>query len=202
MARRCGRSRRRRAGPRGAFPPAPVLVRLCRRAFASAPDRRRATHETTTARSRWKSMPAANGRPPLRARPRAAYEASKRTRAEAATDAQPVGPPREVKAAWYDVPDDSLAKRRAGREELTAAHNRSADRHAGACHTPLRTANQHSCASPIAGFATRTSSSTSVARRRRSSGMMSKGIARVKMEIVREENGSAPPNSQNAAPQP
>jgi rare lipoprotein A len=27
-------------------------------------------------------------------------------------------------AVWYDVPDDSLAKRRAGKDELTAAHNR------------------------------------------------------------------------------
>jgi rare lipoprotein A len=31
---------------------------------------------------------------------------------------------REGYAAWYPVPIDSLAKRRAGSEELTAAHNR------------------------------------------------------------------------------
>jgi hypothetical protein len=31
---------------------------------------------------------------------------------------------REVYAAWYDVPEDSLAKRRAASNELTAAHNR------------------------------------------------------------------------------
>jgi rare lipoprotein A (peptidoglycan hydrolase) len=30
---------------------------------------------------------------------------------------------REVQAVWYDVPADSLAKRRAGQDELTAAHN-------------------------------------------------------------------------------
>jgi rare lipoprotein A (peptidoglycan hydrolase) len=30
----------------------------------------------------------------------------------------------EVQAVWYDVPDKSLAKRRAGQDELTAAHNR------------------------------------------------------------------------------
>ena len=30
---------------------------------------------------------------------------------------------REVHAVWYDVPVDSLAKRRAGQDELTAAHN-------------------------------------------------------------------------------
>jgi rare lipoprotein A len=30
----------------------------------------------------------------------------------------------EVQAVWYDVPVDSLAKHRAGKDELTAAHNR------------------------------------------------------------------------------
>lgn len=30
----------------------------------------------------------------------------------------------EGDAVWYDVPDNSLAKRRAGKDELTAAHNR------------------------------------------------------------------------------
>lgn len=30
----------------------------------------------------------------------------------------------DVQAVWYDVPDNSLAKRRAGQNELTAAHNR------------------------------------------------------------------------------
>lgn len=34
------------------------------------------------------------------------------------------GKPLNVLAAWYDVPDGSLAKRRADGEEFTAAHNR------------------------------------------------------------------------------
>ncbi|MFN2475719.1 MAG: septal ring lytic transglycosylase RlpA family protein [Chthoniobacterales bacterium] len=34
------------------------------------------------------------------------------------------GKPLDVLSAWYDVPDDSLAKRRADGEEFTAAHNR------------------------------------------------------------------------------
>ena len=34
------------------------------------------------------------------------------------------GKPLDVTAAWYEVPDDSLAKRRADGEEFTAAHNR------------------------------------------------------------------------------
>lgn len=34
------------------------------------------------------------------------------------------GKPLDITAAWYDVPDGSLAKRRAAGEEFTAAHNR------------------------------------------------------------------------------
>ncbi len=42
---------------------------------------------------------------------------AKATEPEQATSSE------EVNAAWYDVPVDSLAQRRAGTEELTAAHN-------------------------------------------------------------------------------
>jgi rare lipoprotein A (peptidoglycan hydrolase) len=37
---------------------------------------------------------------------------------------QPVVPKLEGNAVWYDVPPNSLARRRAGKDELTAAHNR------------------------------------------------------------------------------
>lgn len=38
----------------------------------------------------------------------------------------PITPPQKTEgiAVWYNVPPNSLAKRRAGKEELTAAHNR------------------------------------------------------------------------------
>jgi rare lipoprotein A len=38
----------------------------------------------------------------------------------------PLAPPKKSEglAVWYNVPPNSLAKRRAGKEELTAAHNR------------------------------------------------------------------------------
>ena len=38
----------------------------------------------------------------------------------------PLTPPKKTEglAAWYNVPPNSLAKRRAGKDELTAAHNR------------------------------------------------------------------------------
>jgi rare lipoprotein A (peptidoglycan hydrolase) len=37
---------------------------------------------------------------------------------------KPPPPVSEVYAVWYDVPPRSLARRRAGKDELTAAHNR------------------------------------------------------------------------------
>ena len=38
----------------------------------------------------------------------------------------PLTPPKKIEgvAKWYNVPPNSLAKRRAGKDELTAAHNR------------------------------------------------------------------------------
>ena len=38
----------------------------------------------------------------------------------------PLTPPKKIEglAEWYNVPPNSLAKRRAGKDELTAAHNR------------------------------------------------------------------------------
>jgi len=38
----------------------------------------------------------------------------------------PIEPPKKIEgmAVWYSVPPNSLAKRRAGKDELTAAHNR------------------------------------------------------------------------------
>lgn len=37
---------------------------------------------------------------------------------------EPKKPAQEGLAAWYPVPKDSLAKKRAGKDELTAAHNK------------------------------------------------------------------------------
>ena len=121
-------------------------------------------------------------------------------RADATAEAQPVGPPREVKAAWYDVPDDSLAKRRAGREELTAAHNRLP------LGTLVRVTHLENGRSTLVRITDRgiydKRIKLDVCREAAEElGMVSKGIARVKMEIVRDEGGSAPAESHNAAPQ-
>ena len=44
----------------------------------------------------------------------------------ASSSKAPITPPKKVEgiAVWYSVPPNSLAKRRAGKDELTAAHNR------------------------------------------------------------------------------
>jgi hypothetical protein len=122
-------------------------------------------------------------------------------RADAAAQAEPVGPPREVRAAWYDVPDDSLAKRRAGREELTAAHNRLP---IGTLVRVTHLSNGKSTLVRITDRGIRDKSiKLDVCREAAEElGMVSKGIARVKMEIVRGESGSSSPESRNSAPMP
>ena len=122
-------------------------------------------------------------------------------RANAAAAAQPVGPAREVKAAWYDVPDDSLAKRRAGREELTAAHNRLP---LGTLVRVTHLTNGKSTLVRITDRGIRDKAiKLDVCREAAEElGMVSKGIARVKMEIVREAGGSSFPESDTAARMP
>ena len=62
-------------------------------------------------------------RGPLRSGPHAAG-AGKSNHESAGEAEQPGSQSREVTAAWYDVPTESLAHRRAGLEELTAAHDK------------------------------------------------------------------------------
>ena len=50
--------------------------------------------------------------------------ANVRPPAQATPSAKPARHVEEVYAVWYRVPPDSLARRRAGLSELTAAHNR------------------------------------------------------------------------------
>jgi rare lipoprotein A len=120
-------------------------------------------------------------------------------RADAAAQAKTVGPAREVKAAWYDVPNDSLAKRRAGAEELTAAHNRLP------IGTLVRVTNLSNGRSTLVRITDRgirdKRIKLDVCREAAEElGMVSKGIARVKMEVVREElEGSSPPGDSSAA---
>ena len=145
------------------------------------------------ARGDWQRPPPPAPPPPNEA---ARIEAA---RAAAAAQAKPVSPPREVKAAWYDVPDDSLAKRRAGREELTAAHNRLP---LGTLVRVTHLSNGKSTLVRITDRGIRDKAiKLDVCREAAEElGMVSKGIARVKMEIVREESGSSAGDSAAAMP--
>jgi rare lipoprotein A len=113
---------------------------------------------------------------------------------------EPVGPPRNVTAAWYDVPEDSIAKRRAGQQELTAAHNRLP---IGTLVRVTHLSNGRSTLVRITDRGIRDKKiKLDICREAAEElGMVDQGIARVKMEIVREENGSAPAESHTAAPQ-
>ena len=122
-------------------------------------------------------------------------------RADTAARAQPISPPREVKAAWYDVPEESLAKRRAGGAELTAAHNRLP------IGTLVRVTHLENGRSTLVritdrGIRDRKIKLDVCREAAEELGMLNKGVARVKMEIMREEPGPAPPESHNASPQP
>lgn len=107
---------------------------------------------------------------------------------------------RVVKAAWYEVPMLSLAKRRAGLSELTAAHNK----------LPIGTRVR----------VTRLSNGKSVDVRITDRGihqdgvkldlckeaaeeldMLATGVTRVRMQVITENDGSAPPEP-SASPSP
>ncbi len=140
------------------------------------------------ARGGWQRPPPPVPAPPIRA------VQEDTARAEA------IRPPQEVNAAWYDVPDDSLAKRRAGQEELTAAHNRLP------IGTVVRVTHLSNGKSTLVRITDRGIRDKKVKldicrEAAEELGMVSKGIGRVKMEIVREEGGSSAPESHQAAAQ-
>jgi rare lipoprotein A len=109
--------------------------------------------------------------------------------------------PRVVNAAWYDVPDDSLAKRRAGSHELTAAHNRLP---LGTLVRVTHLKNGKSVVVRITdrGIRDRRVKIDLCKEAAEQIQMVRKGIARVRMEVVREEHGAGAGNSYTAAPHP
>lgn len=194
QARRIWRSRRQRVGLAAFF-----LLLICSLGFGAAllqqqPQQTHAVVEENgdiemevDARGEWERP---QPRSSIPTRDKAATVET--VRAEAAVQAQPVGPAREVKAAWYDVPDDSLAKRRAGREELTAAHNRLP---LGTLVRVTHLTNGKSTLVRITDRGIRDKAiKLDVCREAAEElGMVKKGIARVKMEIVREESSAGEP---------
>ena len=111
------------------------------------------------------------------------------------------GKPREVLASWYDVPDDSLAKRRAGEQEYTAAHNRLP------IGTLVRVTSLKSGKSVLVRITDRGINSNKIQldlckEAAEQLGMVRKGLARVRMEVLAETAGSSLADSQTAAPLP
>lgn len=102
----------------------------------------------------------------------------------------PPSPGEEVYAAWYNVPADSLAKRRAHTEEFTAAHNK----------LPLGTrvritylANNKSVVARITdrGITDRKITVDVCKEAAHELGMIEEGIARVRMEVLAENDAKS-----------
>ena len=108
------------------------------------------------------------------------------------------GKPRVVSAAWYDVPDDSLAARRAGEQEYTAAHNRLP------IGTLVRVTHLENRKSVLVRITDRgiTDSRVQIDLCKEAAeeiGMIRKGLARVRMQVVVETSGGSSPEVAAAA---
>ena len=111
-----------------------------------------------------------------------------------------IGHPHEVLATWYQVPMMSLAKRRAGLEELTAAHNRLP---IGTLVRVTHLANGKSVKVRITdrGIHDHRVKLDLCKEAAEELEMVGKGIARVRMEVL-DENGETPPLPATVAAQP
>ncbi len=112
-------------------------------------------------------------------------EAANETSSESPSDTKPdhAERPREVMAAWYDVPADSLAARRGAPGELTAAHNRLP------IGTKLRVTHLASGKSVVVritdhGITGRKMKLDLCKQAAEQLGMVSQGTAKVRMEIL------------------
>lgn len=106
----------------------------------------------------------------------------------------------EVLAAWYEVPLLSLAKRRAGLEEFSAANNRLP---IGTLVRVTHLANGKSVRVRITdrGIHDKRVKLDVCKEAAEELGMLGKGLARVRMEVL-DESGGSPPDSAAVAAQP
>jgi rare lipoprotein A len=97
---------------------------------------------------------------------------------------------REGYAVWYPVPSDSLARRRAGKGELTAAHNHL---QLGTLVRVTHLANGKSVVVRITdrGITKRGASIDLCKEAAEKLGMISEGMARVRIEELPDEKNSA-----------
>jgi rare lipoprotein A len=108
---------------------------------------------------------------------------------------------REGYAVWYDVPIDSLAKRRAGNGELTAAHNHL---RLGTMVRVTHLANGKSVIVRITdrGITKRGASIDLCKPAAEKLGMISEGMARVRIEELPDDTGTDAPDSKATAAHP
>jgi rare lipoprotein A len=109
---------------------------------------------------------------------------------------------REGYAVWYPVPGNSLARRRAGKDELTAAHNHL---RLGTLVRVTHLANGKSVIVRITdrGITKRGASIDLCKEAAEKLGMISEGMARVRMEELPDDKHSAAvPDSSAAAANP
>ena len=108
----------------------------------------------------------------------------------------------EGTAVWYPVPVNSLAKRRAGKDELTAAHNRLP---LGVMVRVTHLGNGKSVVVRITdrGITSRRVLIDLCKEAAEKLGMISEGSARVRLELLPDDAGThAAPRTKTAAPQP
>jgi len=109
---------------------------------------------------------------------------------------------RIVYAVWYDVPINSLAKRRAGKDELTAAHNRLP---LGTMVRVTHIANGKSVIVRITdrGITDRHSTIDLCKEAAKQLDMLGEGSARVRIEVLPDDKvPNAVPNSKATTAQP
>jgi len=108
---------------------------------------------------------------------------------------------REGYAVWYDVPDDSLAKRRARKGELTAAHNRLP---LGSIVRVTHLQNGKSVIVRITDRGITIRASIDLCKEAAEElGMVREGKARVRMEVLPDDKGvNAVPDSTGTAANP
>ena len=109
--------------------------------------------------------------------------------------------PREGYAVWYDVPDNSLARRRGGKGELTAAHNRLP---LGAMVRVTHLENGKSVIVRITDRGVMNRASIDLCKEAAEElGMVREGKARVRMEVLPDDKGFDPgPDSTGTAAHP
>lgn len=107
----------------------------------------------------------------------------------------------EGEAVWYDVPDGSLAKRRAGKNELTAAHNRL---RLGAMVRVTHLGNGKSVIVRITDRGITNRASIDLCKEAAEElGIIREGRARVRMDLLPDDKGlNAAADSNGTAPRP